>query len=220
MKNSTISKSPFVGTVVAALLVASSAYAVPVVYEGLDVGAGSLAAAPNSQAASDAFDAATGSLNLVDFDANPAAGLTFSNGSVTNAPSCGFALCGGNTTAGGSFFLRQSGGLNTITFDTAIDAFGAYFSGWQLGTQTITYTDGSTVTLDMPEEVVVSSGGMVFYGFVDAGASIMSITYDASNDIVALDDIRFGQVAAVPLPAGGLLMLGGLAAFGAMRRRK
>lgn len=206
---------------IAALLAATTAQAVPVIFEGSDQSAGSLAAAPNSQAASDAFDAATGgSLNLVDFDGNAAVGISFSDGTVENTPSCGFALCGGNTTSGGSFFLRQFAGINTITFDNAIDSFGAYFSGWQVGNQTITYDDGTQVVLEMPDDI---SSGMVFFGFVDAGASITSISYDASNDIVALDDIRFGvanAVAPIPLPAGGALMLAGLAAFGVMRRRK
>jgi hypothetical protein len=207
-----------IATALLMAMTAGAASAAPVVYQGLDLGAGSLAAAPNSQAASDAFDLATGALTLIDFDGNNT-GATFSAGTVTSDIACGFALCGGNTTSGGSNFLRVSGGITTITFDSAVDSFGAYFSGWQIVTQTITYTDGNTEVLDMGP-ANLDDGGMIFFGFVDAGASIASIEYNALNDIVALDDIRFGNANVIPLPAGVVLLITGLAGFGALRRRK
>ena len=198
-------------------LMASAASAVPVVYTGYDVGANSLAAAPNAQAASDAFDLAVGATSLTDFEAGPSTDFTFSAGNRENTLECGFALCGGNTTAGGEWFHRVDGGSTTITFASAISAFGAYFSGWQIGTQTITYTDGDTVVLEMGD-ANLSDGGLRFFGFQDTGASIASITYTANGDIVALDDVRID--AAIPVPASLPLLLAGIGGLAALRRRK
>ncbi len=51
----------------------------------------------------------------------------------------------------------------------------------------------------------LSLGGTVFFGFIDAGASITSITYftTALDDIVAVDDLRFG---VVPEPSSLILI--------------
>jgi hypothetical protein len=195
---------------------ATAAGAAPIVYQGYDVGANSLAAAPNAQAASDAFDAATGSLTVIDFDTN-FAGATLSPASQPQG--CGFALCGGNTTAGGTGFYGAVY-TTTITFDNPVNAFGAYFSGWQRADQVITYTDGSTETLSMPAGDL-SLGGLVFFGFIDAGRSIASITYQTVlGDYVGIDDMRFGMAGQVPTP-GSLALVGlGLMGLAAARRRR
>ena len=199
----------------ASIAFSGSAFAVPVIYQGLDIGATSLATGPNAQAASDAFDLATGPLNIIDFDTNTT-GATLSPASAPQA--CGFALCGGNTTLGGSGFFGHVF-TTTITFDSAIDSFGAYFSGWQRATQTLEYTDGTTVTLNMPSGDL-QQGGLLFFGFTDIGASISSITYDTVlGDFVGIDDMRFG-IASVPEPNILALMGLGLAVFGFCRKRK
>ncbi len=203
-------------------LSAAPALAVPVTYSGYDVGSSSLAASPNATSAAASFDAAAGSLSLIDFESGLPAGVSMSSSNITSVSGCSAALCGYNTTAGGSMFHLQYGGSTagagseTFTFATAIDSFGAYFTGWQIGTQTLTYTDGSTVTLNMPG--ASSSGGTLFFGFIDAGASISSITYEAVNDVVAIDDLRYG-VASVPEPSTLLLLGSGLVGLGFVRRR-
>jgi hypothetical protein len=189
--------------------------ATPVVYQGIDFGATSLATAPNSLAASNAFDAATGPLNIIDFDTNTT-GATLSPASFDAG--CGFTLCGGNTTSGGSQFYGAVW-TTTITFDSPIDAFGAYFSGWQRNDQIITYSDGGIVSLAMPAGSL-SEGGMVFFGFIDPGASITSITYStALGDYVAIDDMRFGTTA-IPEPTSLLLFGTGLGVLGLVARRR
>ena len=92
----------------------SVAVAAPIIFQGLDVGASSLAAAPTAKAASDAFDAATGPLTIIDFDSNTT-DATLSPASASFPEACEFAQCSGNTTAGNGFY----GALHTTTVTVA-----------------------------------------------------------------------------------------------------
>jgi hypothetical protein len=188
---------------------AATAFSTPVIYTGFDAGAGSLATSPNAISAAAAFDAAALNTYLVTFETGLPAGFSIDGGSILSAniySQCGPALCGYNTTSGGEYVDIAFGGTIKYTFSTPIDAFGAYFTGWQITSQTITYVDNSTVTLDMGS-ADYSYGGTRFYGFVDSSAQISSITYDALWDMVAVDDIRYGSVVSTPEPAS-LLLLG------------
>ena len=196
---------------------APAAFAAPIIFSAYDVGASSLATGPNSVAASAAFNAATGMLTVIDFDTNNT-GASLSPGSFV--ADCGFALCGGNTTLGGSGFYGAVY-TTTITFDSPIDSFGAYFSGWQRDDQLILYTNGGPVTLNMPAGDI-SAGGLVFFGFIDAGASITSLQYATTlGDYVGIDDMRFGMTTgSVPDAGSSLLLLGmGLVTLRAWRKR-
>jgi len=220
MKENTASKFWKI-LIVFSLLAGSSvpALAAPTVYSGYDIGAGSLAASPNATSAAAGFDAAT-STSLIDFESALPAGVGISGGSTTNNSGCSGPLCGYNTTLGGSSFQLVPGGSSTFTFTNPIEAFGAYFTGWQIVSETLVYQNSSTVTLTMPPGNL-ASGGTVFFGFLDPGAQIISITYNALNDIVAVDDVRFGTASSVPEPISLVLMglgLAGLAGFRRFRR--
>jgi hypothetical protein len=207
------------------LVLVTAANGAPVIYSGFDAGAGSLATAPNATAAAAAFDAAVSIDSVTDFEAVDAP-TEFSlipdnpvwSSSRTNDSSCSAALCGYNTTAGGEYFALASGDTMTFTFNKSIDAFGAYFTGWQYNGQTITYTDGSTEVLDMPIGDN-SAGGTLFFGFKDEGRTIASITYNSLNDIVSIDDVRL-SVSQVPIPAAIWLFGSGLLGLVGIARRK
>lgn len=207
-------------TSIAALVIAAPAHAVTV-FSGHDVGAGSLAAAPNATAAAAAFDAAVSGTTIVDFE-GPTGIFSFTpDAFVRNTQRCAPALCGYNTTSGGANFLDVTFNA-TFNFSTAISAFGAYFTGVQRGDATLTYTDGSQTVLTLPA-AQLSSGGTSFFGFNDPGKMITSISYftGTGGDFVGVDDIRLKVAsAAIPLPASLPLLLAGVGVFGALRRRK
>lgn len=193
------------------------------VYGDHDPGAGSLAAAPNSVAAAASFDAVLTSATIVDFEGALGDLSITGDGFIRDSQRCGASLCGYNTTLGGADFLDVTFNT-TFNFSTAIEAFGAYFTGVQRADATLTYIDGSTTTLTLPT-ASLASGGTSFFGFTDFGRSITSISYftGTGGDFVGVDDIRY-QTAGVtatpiPLPASLPLLLAGFGALSLVRRK-
>lgn len=223
-----------------------------VTYTATDAGVGPGGARPLADASAAAFDAAAGALGttgLITFEGLPvgnfttltvAPGVSVSLTNINNSAgitggisnSAGSATLGYNTTTGGSQFLsanpflvQQQSGV-TFNFASPVAAFGAYFTG--LGTGS-----GATVHLLLNDgtarDVVITgsaTGGVTFFGFTDAGASLSTLTLQhipgaTGQDIYGIDDVRY-TAAAVPEP-GAVTLLGvgvaGLAGYG-WRRRK
>lgn len=107
----------------------------------------------------------------------------------------------------------------TFSFVTPIDSFGAYLTGLQgdiVGQQTVTYANGNVVNIPL------LSGGGAFVGFIDAGASITSVSIAFNGDIIGVDDVRYGNANSRVPDSGSTIALLGLALAGlvAIRRRK
>jgi hypothetical protein len=213
----TLTSAAAVFGVIAGIETCIPAQAAPVVYSGSDNNVSSLAQMVNSLAAAAAFDSVAGAISIVDFESALPPNVTITGGSTTNNSGCG-ALCGFNTTPGGAFFRLLVGGSVTFSFTNPVDSFGFYVNGLQTNLvpqQTIVYTDGSSVTttLNMPPAI---NGGGAFFGFIDFGNQISSITFNGTDDILGFDDLRFGNAKNnpnnpnIPEPRA----IGGLLGFG------
>jgi hypothetical protein len=211
----------------AAVLCVNCAFAnaTPITFLGADDNVSSLSGMVNSTAALSNFLAVTGALNVADFESPLPSNLTVTGGTTVNGSSCG-ALCGFNTTAGGSFHREVFGGSVTFSFTAHVDAFGFFVNGLQtdlVPQQTIVYVDGSsaTQTVNFPSS---TGGGGAFVGFVDYGQMISSVTFNATNDILGFDDLRFGRSATNPndpqsVPEPSTLAIFALGMIGLASRR-
>ncbi len=183
-------------------LVASQARAGVIVFSGFDLNAPVSGPRPNSNAAAAQFDAAAallGQSTIITFESAPVgsfhnltvapgvvingADVNNNNQSINNMPNASLpSLNGYNTTPGGSQFVNMMGGNVTFTFAKPTQFFGAYFTGIQTNffTDTITFNDGTSQTIDIPGTGTTSSiGAAAFVGFTDAGKLITSVTVNA-----------------------------------------
>ena len=201
-----------------------------VTFSGQDDGAPVVGPFPNSVAAQTAFTAAAGvlgSLNTITFEnlavgyytpftAAPGVSVSY-NGTDYGSGLSGISnttignLYGFNTTTGGSQWFGFPGGSATFAFTNPTQSFGMYLTGLETiatSSVTVSFNDGTSQVLSSP---VNPDGGAQYFGFTDAGASIVSITINnipSSTDYIdawGIDDVTFNGSAAVPLPGAVLL---------------
>lgn len=211
-----------VATAAIIALSASVANAQLVIYNGFDLG--SQVVGLNSGGARNAFLAATGGAVKIDFESAYPAGVAVSGTGYLNSTLLGtVALYGGNTTPGGKTWLQLYAGTATFTFTGGANYWGAFLSGNQLSTNTITFNNGSSQTFT--PDFDLNNGGMAFWGFTDFSHSVASVTVTVGDgragDITGVDDVIYGTKTVVPEPGTyGMLMAGlGALAFAARRRR-
>jgi len=179
-------------------------------------------------------DFETGALPSVDFAGTTGmitATLSGSGVSIESSPGNGrFA------TSGNRYVETGSGSGFSISFSTGISAFG--FFGTDIGDfgneliLGLTNSNGNTSSLNVGNTVGdngSTDGSVLFFGFVDTANAYTNISFDnvpGGIDVFGFDDLTIGDTGqivnppAVPLPASSLLLIGGLAGFAAIRRRK
>ena len=115
-----------------------------------------------------------------------------------------------------------------LSFDSPIDAFGAFFTGAgnDSGGVTVSFNDGSAQSFTVQPSTATpnSQGAIQYFGFTDFGASISSVTVavgtndGGSFDIIGFDAIRVDTAA--PEPSTWLLLGVGLGGLVQLRRRR
>ena len=177
----------------------------------------------------------------IPFGTNSPIGLSFpgSSGGITaTLTGSGSTILddGGSSSAGrwatsGSQYLQTSGGVDfTISFSSAISAFGFY--GTDIGdigadlvltlSNSLTMTS-QQVTLDTS---AFGNGNLLFYGFIDTTNTWTDIAFDntGSGDVFGFDDMTIGDIGQVQImPEASTLGLLGLGLLGlglTARRRK
>lgn len=228
-------------------LVVSTASAAPVVFFGEDLNpGGTVPAGGNAQTARNSFLSflvGVGNQNFESF-ANltsiGGAGINISfpgsSGMITANLSSGAAPLGGgicDQTVGGTVngiacgfdrfatspnnYLQNASNM-TLTFSSAISAFGFY------GTDFGDFDQQVTVTLENGDTQVIpvdstqgptAAGNVLFWGMIDAANSYTSITFSTTGgtDVFGFDDMVIGDRQQVRLPEPGALSLLSLVLF-------
>ncbi len=123
---------------------------------------------------------------------------------------------GDDPIRGGEIDGRYYSDWLTFTFNSAVKLISVGLANFNAGSDPSTWNDHAYIEVDgSPVEASYSGNWTYFFGDVIATSfSIRAMEMD--DEFLAYNF----TVAPIPLPASSLLLLGGLAGFGLMRRRK
>lgn len=143
-------------------------------------------------------------------------------GGTVNGLTCGFQRF---ATSGNNYL--QNGSNMTLSFSSAIAAFGFYGTDFGDFDQqvTLTLTNGPTQVFTVNSTQGDAAGGNVlFWGMIDAGNSYTSISFSTTGgvDVFGFDDMVIGdrQQVAVPEPGTIALLLLPLLSLGVLGSRR
>ena len=207
---------------IACLLLAVSAQAAVITFQGSDPGVGPGGVRPVSDAARSSFLAAVAgnSPSTLTFETIPAqysdiinlTTMTLFQVGTINEFGAGVNDTGGdntlgyNTTPGGSHFLRivPQFGIGTagarLVFNSPVEFFGAYYTalGTAAGALSVQFNNGTAQSFPVTGSAL---GGVNFFGFTTFGQPITEVSMvltgvtAVSRDVYAIDDITTGLVA-------------------------
>lgn len=169
----------------------------------------------------------------------PVTTITFSEvsgiaaGAVVTDQFAAFGATFGSLSSSAGLYFANNGnpgaGLQNFFPDT-YNPFSIKFSGTvtEAAFAMITngYTDKFTALLNgvVVESFTAPTGNWRYYGFTGIAFDEIQVEIGtgstASNRHMRLDNLQIGAISAVPLPAGGLLLLSGLFGVAAFKRRK
>ncbi|MEO1659009.1 MAG: VPLPA-CTERM sorting domain-containing protein [Pseudomonadota bacterium] len=140
------------------------------------------------------------------------------NNPLRNAINQPATSAGVDGTAHANVVLNSSDDVFTITLPTAVNAFGASFAALNdLERRTDLVVNGESII--MP---VLSGGTSISFFGVTSDVAFTSVSFIlvGRTDGFLVDNVYFGEVDPVPVPAAGLLMAGAFAGLAGLRRRK
>ena len=178
----------------------------------------------------------TGPLSLSFRNPPGASGAEVATGTLTDPTGDGFIATAaiaktGFPISGSTYWKNETDedeGLFSVAFDSPQRAFGFYATGYS----TLSGSDGTELVLDLeleaggtiafviPHSTDFTLGNVFYFGVINDLSFVRATLRnqgDEDGDVIGFDDFT---VAAVPEPASGALLAGGLLVLAALRRRR
>jgi hypothetical protein len=212
-------KRIFIGMAAIFFLWCTSALAVPVTFFGEDLGIDEFTRLddhPNADAARDDFFSHLVGVTTEDFESFPggmgaplavdfgiAGTATLEGAGMVNEVPTGTNFTGRYPISGDKYW--ESGASFSILFTEEISAFGFY--GVDIGDfdgqVTLTYTNGTTNTINIGNTIGAPGGSVLYFGFYDLEQSFVSIEFgntEPGADFFGFDDFTIATINQIDPP--------------------